>query len=304
MENQLRVKKSALNLVDGKFFYKEELFTGVVFDEKDEFIVAANFVEQGVVTGEYQNGFFDIPIDALLMTEDNPLLEWSDYSDYLPQVKHDGKFVNGAYYEFHGDFCGKEVQIINGWEEIELTWHNNGALNMYFNWSGPQPHVGGGFSFDDTDQLTSFSVGKGEKLHLSVEFSGEYKIKKLSLNKGFFSAKNDFTDNLPFQFVTDLPDLLEYRSGEDIWFSENGISAELFELLFSNGFFAETREMHFFNTAISHRQVEKIALIPELRKIKIHDFHGTLGSAMQKLKRERPEVRVEYEFELKQVEQK
>jgi len=298
MENRLRVRKSALNLVDGKLFYKEKPFTGVAFDEQDHFIVAAINVEQGVVTGEYHNGYFDIPKDALLMTEYNPIIdsEWSDYN-YLPQLKHDGKYVNGVMYDFEDGFCTKETLLVNGWEEIELSWHRNGAFNIYLNWK--EQHVGGGFVFDDTGRLTRFTVGKGENLKLDVDFSGENSIEKLGLNQDFFSTTNDFTDNLPFQFITKISDLLEYRSGEEIWFSEDGINPELFERLFSSGFFAETKEMHFFNTAISPDELEKIALIPNLQKIKIHDYHGNLGSAMEELKRRRPEVKVEYEFELK-----
>ena len=296
MENQLRVIKSALNLVDGKFFYEGKPFSGVVFDEKDKFILAANIVEQGVVTGEYQNEYFDTPKDALRMTEDNPLLEWSDYN-YLSQVKLDGKVVNGVYYEFCGGCCGREVQIINGWEEIELSWHNNGAFNIYLNW--PEQYVGGGFVFDDTNRLTRFSVGKGEDLQLSVDFAGENVIEKLALNKDFFSVKNDVADNLPFQFITRISDLLKYKSDEEMWFSENGITAELFDLLFSNGFFAETKEIHFIHTAIGHEQIEKLALISNLREIKIQDEHGNLTSAILEFKRQQPEVRVEYELKLK-----
>ncbi len=71
-------------------------------------------------------------------------------------MKLGGKFVDGVMYDFEDGVCTKETQLINGWEEIELEWHRNGALNIYLDW--PEQPVGGGFVFDGTNKLTRFTA--------------------------------------------------------------------------------------------------------------------------------------------------
>lgn len=145
----IRIYKYELEEIDGKFYWNDELFSGIIFDRNDSFnghiFNSKKVCKEGVIVGDYVNKYFSKYIDVknCLEVHSGSLEEKEVYFDYEAPpsiVLYKNKPFTGIAYNPSGEeaeFVGGEYLHIDGQDDpanIEMEYADNGEL-IYFSYN-------------------------------------------------------------------------------------------------------------------------------------------------------------------------
>lgn len=283
--SMFKLKKSALMNKNGKWYYKQKLFSGVLFDEDGDYIDAF-YVEKGVKGQKYSNSYID---KAGFEVGFNKLL-----AKGRPQAKYKGKPLNGVTYDFEKEYCSQERLYVDGIVVITIKNYPDGSLKSY-TWH--MYDTGAEFDFDETGKTKRLYIKKTKDVNLSLLLGENNRISHLYINGDFFSTKNNMIDKVPFPIITKAQ-LRHYTFDETVYMQGSGITSKMLSAMLSNGGFDDTVRVAARNVSFSPAVVKKFGKLTRLESLSISDLQGNLAAGMALLHKNRPEVSVRYEFVL------
>ncbi len=128
-----RLKSHLLTKENNRWYYQNNLYTGVIFFDKEDCIVEPFYVVNGIITEKYHpicQGDLPSPIQIDLTTFDKRIL-YSDCedTDFIPQMYQNKKY-SGIGYSFVNGICNYEALFGYGGTQRQIEWDNNRQINL------------------------------------------------------------------------------------------------------------------------------------------------------------------------------
>lgn len=256
----MRVLLSSLNQIDGKYFYKNDLFSGVYFDVDDEKNVTAFEVIDGVVIKPYQS----------VCQPDNRRFRQvditEDMTDYREFAQFKGQDYSGVGFEFDGEFCIAEVFIVDNSIFWEAQWTKQGIM---FDYDVPNPFFLEGYRWYNNGKIKSMTITNdrvsGGNFSGSICFSENGDINKLIANNGFlgYTMKmiNIQARFFPFKYVSDFKN---YSWDENIILIGNDINDEFINMMIESECWNHVKRLTIRNTNVQNAKIFELESLKTL----------------------------------------
>ena len=121
----IRLTTALLSYENGKYFYQNQLFSGIGYHVVDATVEAIGIYEQGSCVADYANEYLPQPIQQFQI--DSDYLEPENEDDYEPLMCYEGQRYSGMAYDFHNGFCTGELLYINGQLSSSVNYYTSGA---------------------------------------------------------------------------------------------------------------------------------------------------------------------------------
>lgn len=294
-----RLKHYLLTQLNGKWYYQDELYTGIVFFDKPNNQLEAYEVKEGEIDLPYispcQIGLpSPINIDSTGFCNE-------DLDEYgcgtIPQL-YQGKLYQGMSYTFDEGICDREIYTIeNGETENQIMWKTQTYEPFMFELRYEDKQSGFGYS-NTSKEYVNFGYGKtcketNQLEEISIKYIWkENTIDRLTIIGNILTSKNYLNCPIPLPKMYELIENYRYfifdkfvslRINEDmidklfcIWVANNSFKyVEIIHIsgldglndldIFSNKqIFGSLQEVR-LNKKTSLKQVERLkAIVPDI----------------------------------------
>ncbi|GHA55071.1 hypothetical protein ACFFLZ_12495 [Photobacterium aphoticum] len=233
----MRVKESALSVVDGELYFESKLYSGVVYSIVDDMVVNVYFVRDG-----RREGFHD---DDLNIYDYDLAIDISTYDDIDEEpFYYKGNLFTGVAYDFDGDFCVGAQSFEDGYILTTVSWFKSGNIGYYESF-----HHG-------VSEFSTWSIdGKRcsyklfiDAFRLESDFDENNKIKRLSMFGGNYKTISKCYDKFKFLIIEDFENM---PLSENLYLSGDGIDMDIIESVINSSEFINVKKVTLSNTKLS-----------------------------------------------------
>ncbi|MFJ2986225.1 hypothetical protein ACIPF8_00045 [Collimonas sp. NPDC087041] len=261
-----RILFSAMEKREGKYIYKNKIFSGLGFSVDSQEKVSAFVVKEGVILNSYHS--ICAPDNQEYM-QVNLTGQLSDY--VLPE--YFGKPYSGIGYEFTGDICDREIFLKNGVTYSEVHWDKNGEM-MYFD--VPNESFGEVYEWYPGGILKTIKISTNDKFSGAINFSEDGKLNYLSSRGGLLENLEYIYNKAKFFPFKKISDIEKLEGSKEVSFFGEDVSSEFLCHIISAGVLANTLALRLVNTDIKNFNLKKIPLLQKINidneKIKKEDI--------------------------------
>ncbi len=283
--SKLRINQSALDYIEKKFYYNEKLFTGSMFSEDGDDIIALEVI-QGELGRAYRNKLLN-DVDH----NPNGFIKMPEYP--IPQAMFKGRAVNGTTFGFEQEFCVKECLYYDGIPLVKMTWYIDGNLKSFERYIN---NVEAGFKFYQNGEIKSILIEKDKKPDLRIIISEQGELDYLTVSENLSNTLIEIEPSLPFYIPSGNEDFADYVFGDNVTLSGNGIGKELIDLILERNCLAKTSTIIADVLGFKKSQIVKIGRLAKLERLEVKDINGNIADELAQIKQQRPEVNIHYHF--------
>lgn len=282
----LIVKENMLSLISEKFYFDEQLYSGVALKIEDGVVIKKKVYKNGVLQDlefslpftRFKSSFIDVDFDCL--------------NGYEEPYFYDGCEFSGCAYKFSDGVCNIIHQYELGFSVSDVEYKNGKLIKLEFaeedekfsqafNWE----HDGSYSFYGVTDQgVFNFSLAFIDNCVTALTVDGKYfeelnrvrsKIKYLDFNMP------DFTKNL--------------TAANYLYISGTGVDDTMFDGLLESGL-KKTLQLRICRTSITSKSINKLLKCRSIVDLSIETESITLEN-MKEFKSRKPACHVEYNRE-------
>jgi|SRR5690554_3243065 len=257
----LRVNSDSISNINGKSYYKGELFSGVSFSIFDCKVVDAKKYKDGVVLEGYVNEYFRGLEEGERVVSD--CLEPED-EDYDEPVTYEKNRFTGIAYDFDGDFCSGELHYKNGWLESELTYYFSGAIEV-LELTGQ--NFSQKYSWYEDGKINRYEIFQKGILGIRLEFDQLGRVIVLSIEGQYFEELCNIVSLIKHPIFDEKKSFDKISGGDRLNIYGSSVDDEVFSRLFDNGGLDNTAELRISGTALSEESIEKISHLPKINSL-------------------------------------
>jgi hypothetical protein len=280
-----RVKKSLLDLCDGKYYLDGDLFTGIVYSIIGNVVESLFSVKDGSLSNKPNDLFgfekYRLSIDASHLDED---LEKEPFV-------YEGHRFTGVAYGFDDGFCVSAQAYMDGYITKEVGWFKSGVLGFY---EGFCEGVGEFATWHEGGGRNIYKVSEQGFFRLEADFDQPDKLKRLSIFGSLFERLSEVSDKLLFPLVGGVEQLKEIKMSDSLYLSGDGIDGDVFGALVSSAFFANVRKLHLSNTALIGNSIVEIKACENIKELILDDEKHELTDAIDEFQVCRPDCIVKF----------
>jgi hypothetical protein len=285
----LRKKVGAVSNDDGKYTCGQELYSGIVFEEKEGRFMEAVIVENGKVVSAYKSPYFfgENPprqIDITGFTEDwvtddeNAELSNGDDLEYdlaygYYDLRFKGEPYTGLAYEFDKEDCVAEFCYLNGRLINRADWGAAGNLkslslggdaDQWYEW-----HASGTLKLAKVNRTAHVDGVATRVFDGSLRFSEEGALESVSVDKTFISSLEEIARNATHFPVKNIDELASLKGAELLKLLGDGVDDQLLSKMCSGGVLDNTSELHVYDTCLRGADilVDALAAKKNLKKV-------------------------------------
>jgi len=288
----LRIDAKLLIEKSDFYYYREVLFTGIIFFVNTPLIEKVYEYSQGKLIGPYTSKWLNNDKTIL-----NVEMEELDGDGELQQAFFEGKPFSGISYDIDGGFCHEEADYKNGWIGQDIVFHASGniqsielmndTLSEYVRFDGE--------GFIEEYKLNKFNVFNVEFLYT------EQALRSVTLNGDFYNLVNKEEYLLNIEVPDTLEKIKKIKINSWLNLFGSGISDEFVETIMHNDLLKETNTICISDTSLSLSTIKTIIHRTHLVSLFIDNKNTDalleLPSVLKKLKVENPQCDIRFNDE-------
>ncbi|WP_137938531.1 hypothetical protein [Chitinivorax sp. B] len=258
---------SALEALDGVFYYLGEKFSGVVIASVDDFLSISKFSDGRVDLTE--------SLELARQYDEKQLVDFDLLESFSPYdgdeiyssepFEYKGQLFNGIAFEFNGDICVAEKSIVDGLTVSEKAWGQAGDLIEFDGQDG-------GFwyqcSWYANKQVKYLKVSDRDGFELSVGLSRFGEVSSVAAEGDWRTKCREVSTEL---FPLDLNDLVQRRMAEKLSLSGRGVDDDLVVPLLSADCFQGMNSLLVNNVGLSDSVIVEICSHENVKEVYVRD---------------------------------
>ena len=312
----LRIKENVLDKKNGKYYYNNKLFDGIIYFVNECKITARKVVQSGDIIKDYIDPYLDYSLWELHIDEE--CIEFSD----LPVDTHylNDELFTGVGYEFfkNGLYCaemtyrkGRSIrddyyEPIDNVPLVYIEYYQNGQMH-YFEY-----HEKDFFQeyemFEDGNiayiyfshslyQKKELSVGYQKMYSLEMRLDSVYSLRNLSIKGDYFQNIQTVQAKSKFDAITSKDFLKDISASKNfLTLHHKGIDDEIFYYLHLNNGLDKLRHLSVFDTSLTDKSFKLLRNLMNLQKLKI-ESNECSSTLLQEIKEYNPLCEITYNQE-------
>ncbi len=283
----LRIKTTSLVYKDHKFFFDDELFSGLGFHIVNGIVEKVVKYVNGVEVRDYQSEY--IPCSENCICIDSSFLEGGyigENDDYGPAFYQNKRF-SGIAYEFDSNECIAEHLLEKGFDILEIAFFVDGTLESYEDFRNNMNQC---FYWHYNGMLKRIYLSSKE-LNLRVEFNfdDQERIKTAIIQGNYFESVSKLKPQLKYHLFETKTYAAKLFAAPYLYLSGEGVDDELFNYLQSSDGFRALAKISIDNTSLTGRCLANLKGESNLKEIVIEDEKPDILEIAKELKNERPD---------------
>ncbi|MGB3692881.1 MAG: hypothetical protein WBG70_16125 [Spirulinaceae cyanobacterium] len=271
-----------LSCIKNKYFYEEQLFTGVGFSTSGEKVNNFNKFENGINVGAYQCKYFPNKISI-------PHIN-IDYIDFTGEfldafALYKNKKFSGIAYELEDeeDVCLAKHLFKDGVPVGSISWHSSGEKKSLRLEREGIVQVFGWFPDGALKEMELYSQEQSERL-INVSFDQPKQLRNVWIEESYFEWIPKYTAKLEFHYLETVDSFKDFTISPTFSLVGLGINDAVFCAIGSNKKFGNLSKITISRTSISEESFLKLANINTLNEVIIRDKNRHLTNIAKNLK--------------------
>lgn len=282
----VRVELSQLCIIDGYYFFNDNLFNGFAYDHREQQLYKVYQIIAGKISAEKDYGFFESPslirIDYTVIKDDYNIDEKMFYL---------GEPLNGITYEYRDGFVRVESLWVDGYIVENICWYPDvsGLIRSYeTNYDEDKCQFEWNYK-----QLKNIDIRKGNinaENYFSLELNDQNQITSCVLNTSNITslAKLALRDDLPLPANNPAELLAYYPLADDI--SLNFASDDNFNYFVANSSFQSIKKLQLLTAYLSLPALSPLMDLPHLTSL-FFDEDGITNYSLQNLPEQQRKIK-------------
>jgi hypothetical protein len=286
----LRIKTTALVCQDNKFFFYDELFSGLGFHIVNGVVEKVTEYLNGLEIRDYRSEYIDYNDNRICI--DSSFLKGGhigENDDYGPAFYNKKRF-SGIAYEFENDECLAEYLFENGFDKIEVCFFRDGDLESYEDFRN---QMNQSFYWHYNGKLKGISLSS-EEFNLRVEFNfdDQERIRTAMIQGNYFESVSKLSPQLKYHLFETKAYAKQLFAAPYLYLRGDGVDDEFFNNLQSSEGFKSLAKICIDKTSLTSRCIANLKWESNLKEILIEDEKQDLLEIIKELKNERPDCLV------------
>lgn len=238
---QKRVKGTILIEKNKLLFEDNNLFSGIVFFEKDNGFLTANYVEKGMVTDEYIPYCLPDDVDKNVKIIDGDTIEF----DGERAIINDGEIYSGIAIDFdhNGYSYIEEYYDEDGIRASDVCWNKDMTVRSFYLDHGVI-YESGEFT---NGKLSRYNLGK----YFFIRINNKNELDFIDINKRFFILKKEVFKLLIFFPMNKISDIYCWNFSEELYLSGDYVDNDCVFDFFRNNKLNNIKKINFYQTHIN-----------------------------------------------------
>lgn len=282
----VRVELSQLCIIDGYYFFNDNLFNGFAYDHREQQLYKVYQIIAGKISAEKDYGFFESPslirIDYTVIKDDYNIDE---------KMFYQGEPLNGITYEYRDGFVRIESLWVDGYIVENICWYPDvsGLIRSYeTNYDEDKCQFEWNYK-----QLKNIDIRKGNinaENYFSLELNDQNQITSCVLNTSNITslAKLALRDDLPLPANNPAELLAYYPLADDI--SLNFASDDNFNYFVANSSFQSIKKLQLLTAYLSLPALSPLMDLPHLTSL-FFDEDGITNYSLQNLPEQQRKIK-------------
>lgn len=282
----VRVELSQLCIIDGYYFFNDNLFNGFAYDHREQQLYKVYQIIAGKISAEKDYGFFESPslirIDYTVIKDDYNIDE---------KMFYQGEPLNGITYEYRDGFVRIESLWVDGYIVENICWYPDvsGLIRSYeTNYDEDKCQFEWNYK-----QLKNIDIRKGNinaENYFSLELNDQNQITSCVLNTSNITslAKLALRDDLPLPANNPAELLAYYPLADDI--SLNFASDDNFNYFIANSSFQSIKKLQLLTAYLSLPALSPLMDLPHLTSL-FFDEDGITNYSLQNLPEQQRKIK-------------
>ncbi len=283
----LRIKTTSLVYKDHKFFFDDELFSGLGFHIVNGIVEKVVKYVNGVEVRDYQSEY--IPCSENCICIDSSFLEGGyigENDDYGPAFYQNKRF-SGIAYEFDSDECIAEHLLEKGFDILEIAFFVDGTLESYEDFRNNMNQC---FYWHYNGMLKRIYLSsKKFNLRVIFNFDDQKRIRTVLIQGNYFESVSKLSHQLKFHLFETKAYAAKLFAAPYLYLNGSGVDDELFNYLQSSQGFKDVTEIFLAKTSLTSRCIANLKRERQIKTVSIRDEKPELKEIAKELKNERPD---------------
>ncbi|RKZ40636.1 MAG: hypothetical protein DRR16_30760 [Candidatus Parabeggiatoa sp. nov. 3] len=279
----LRVKTASLVCQEKRFFFQDQLFSGLGFQVINGVVEKVAEYLNGVEVRDYRSEYIDYNESRICI--DRSFLDGEEYEDEEPFLYNKKRF-SGLAYDFDGDFCVGELLFENGVGCTNVSFFHSGELAGYEE-SGKEIYQC--FEWYKNRKLKHIDFSWLNKFMVEFNFDDQERIRTAMIPGDYFESVYRFRSQLKFHLFETKTYAAKLFAAPYFYLSGEGVDDELFNYLQSYDGFRSLAKISIDNTSLTSHCIANLKRESNLKEILIEDEKQDLKEIAKALKNERPD---------------
>ncbi|VAW59627.1 hypothetical protein MNBD_GAMMA11-2256 [hydrothermal vent metagenome] len=281
----LRVSLSSLSVEGNRYYFGDELFSGIAIDRSDCKITKLIKVADGNYEKPYEGDLLKIESNKSLI--DFSCLEEEEHGVDVPFLFNGSRF-SGTAFEFDGAACVGEYKYEDGWEQNTVNYFISGELSSF---DLMDDDFSQKVEFYENGLLKTIYLFERNLFHSTFSFNEESKVTAINVEGSYFEEIGNHRKKL-YHAAFDKRSFIDFEGDEWVKISGTGISDEQIKHLCKSGL-VNTTKLWLWRTLVTADSIKMLVAIEGLKELNVESEIITLDE-MLSFKSQRPECYVEF----------
>lgn len=281
----VRVELSHLCIIDGYYFFNDNLFNGFAYDHREQQLYKVYQIIAGKISAEQDYGFFESPS---LIKIDYTVIE-DDYS-IDEKMFYQGEPLNGITYEYRDGFVRIESLWVDGYIVENICWYPDvsGLIRSYeTNYDEDKCQFEWNYK-----QLKNIDIRKGNinaENYFSLELNDQNQITSCVLNTSNIASLTKLAlRDVPLPANNPAELLAYYPLADDI--SLNFASDDNFNYFVAHSSFQSIKKLQLLTEYLSLSALSPLMDLPHLTSL-FFDEDGITNYSLQNLPEQQRKIK-------------
>ena len=282
----IRIDRSKLSLINGKYHYKGEAFSGISFEFSDNRLNDASKYLRGIKDGRYISEYLpETDLADIIRVPDN-------FNDYLEILLFEGKPFSGVAHRLDDSYYTCEYLYKDGELVKGVCWLPEGELDWFYHC---QEDLIQEYEWRKSGKVASIDVRyRKEDLNLrfNLAFTKNSKIKSIRIIGEYFKELPKIVSRLQFNIFESKRFLRSIVADSSLALTGSGIDSSLLDYLEDRDGLREVKSILLGNTSLDRSDFVSLAKLENLEQIYVDDTRSEVAETLKGIKKLREDIRI------------